>query len=463
MRANNRVLIVEDDAHLGQVLAEELAERGYTVEAVADAEAAWTVIAADPPEVVLSDVRLPGLTGMHLLERVQSLDTPPSFIVITAFGTIPQAVEALKEGAEDFLTKPLDFDHLLLTVQRTVERRRLREEIQRLRRLVGDQGDFHGMIGRSAVMWSLFSQIQQIGRAGGPVLVTGASGVGKELVARAVHRESPQADGPFVAVNCAGIPAELLESEFFGHAAGAFTGAGSARRGLFMEAEGGSLFLDEISELPRPLQPKLLRILQDGRVRPVGADREVEVRTRIITATNRDLDQEVRAGNFREDLFYRLDTFSLRVPSLIERGEDLDLLIARFLERFATRMHQPVKGVSDAALRRLHAYPFPGNVRELSNALERAVAFCRGEEIRPEHLPLRIRQHSGGELPERLRQTLFAEERLPTLEELERRYIDYVLHHTGGNKRQAATLLGVSRRTLYRRLDEQEGGGREAE
>jgi DNA-binding NtrC family response regulator len=394
-----------------------------------------------------------------LLSRVRDLPLPPGFIVMTAFGSVPQAVEALKEGADDFLTKPLDLDHLMLCVRRTLETRRLRKDVQRYREALGSN-DFHGITGRSTAMTGLFATLKQVARASGPVLIVGESGTGKDLVARAVHRESPRSGGPFIAVNCAAIPAELQESEFFGHAAGAFTGAGSARKGLFAEAEGGTLFLDEIGEMPIELQAKLLRILQDGQVRPVGANRETKVDVRIVAATNRNLEERVASGQFREDLYYRLETFGLSVPPLRERGEDLDLLVARFIDLLGAQMRRDVRGISNAALEALHAYPFPGNVRELRNAIERAIAFCAGSEITPGCLPERIRKaKESGPAPQAggRREALFAElsavsGTLPTLDEMVNRYTSLVLERFGGNKRRAAQALGITRATLYRRL-----------
>ncbi|MFH7325823.1 sigma-54-dependent transcriptional regulator [Desulfurivibrio sp. C05AmB] len=453
-----KVLIVEDDPGLRELLAEELVDHGLRVRTAGDVAGAWKIVSGWQPDLVLSDLRLPGPDGLDLLERLRHLPPPqPALIIITAFGTVPQAVEALKKGADDFLTKPLDLDHLLLCLRRTLETRRLRGEVQRFRQLLGSD-DFHGIIGRSSSMRKMFATLRQVAAAGGPVLISGESGVGKELVARALHQESGRADQKLIAVNCAGIPAELAESEFFGHAAGAFSGADRARRGLFLQAEGGSLLLDEIAELPLNLQAKLLRILQDGMVRAVGADREQRVEVRIIAATNRDLEEEVRAGRFREDLYFRLETFRIQVPPLRQRDDDLDLLCARFIELFATRTRRPARLIAPAALARLRRYPFPGNVRELRNAIERAVAFCPGREIGLEHLPERIRrpakaadQAGDDALPPQLLGD-GEEPDLPSLEEVANRYVRLVLARVGGNKRRAAQILGIGRRTLYRRL-----------
>lgn len=452
----DRILIVEDNRRLRALLEEELHDAGYWVETAVTAEEAWDRLTADAWDLVISDVRLPGGDGMALLHRTQQLPAPPGVIMVTAFGSVAQAVEALKQGADEFLVKPVDLDHLLLCVRRVGEKRRLQRELARFRALLSES-DFHGMIGRSPAMTMLYGEISQVAKANGPVLITGESGVGKELVARALHQESERAKGPLVPVNCAGIPAELLESELFGHTAGAFTGAIKARRGLLSEASGGSLLLDEIGELPMTMQAKLLRVLQEQRIRPVGSDREQPIDVRIIAATNRDLSDEVRSGGFREDLFYRLNTFTLRVPPLRERGEDITVLAAHFVNRFSAQMGQHIRGLSDEAVQLLKAYPFPGNVRELANAMERAVTFCPGAEISVAQLPEPLRRAPSAGLGRALADLLLPSSGLPSLQEVEQRYIHHVLGQVDGNKRQAAEILGIGRRTLYRRLDESDG------
>ncbi len=452
------VLIVEDDRALGSLLLEEVQDSGFEARLIPSAEEAAGLMEHWWPDLVVCDLRLPGVDGLTFLRRVfeKVPDSPPGFLIITAFGTIPKAVEALKAGAEDFLTKPLDLEHFMLCVKRIMERKRLRETVNRMRGLLAIDS-FHGIYGQSTSMRILFDQIRRVAHAQGPVLIFGESGSGKELVARAIHKESPRSRGPFLPVNCAGIPEHLMESEFFGHAAGSFTGAQKSRQGLFAEAEGGSLLLDEVSEMPLFLQAKLLRILQDGKLRRVGDNREYQVDVRVLGATHRDLEEEVNQGHFREDLFYRLETFTLRVPPLRERGEDVELLAGRFLQQFSLAMEKRIKGFSTRALELITEYPFPGNVRELRNAVERAVTFASGNWIRTEHLPARIRDHRAGtqEPPAQVWGSGEAEEELPALAEVERRYIQYILDRVGGNKRRAASILGIGRRTLYRRLGEE--------
>lgn len=449
------VLLVEDDVDLRQLLLEELEETGLTCRACENLASARAFLQTQIPRLVLSDLRLPDGSGLTLLENIKQLPLRPAVIVITAFGTIDQAVDALKRGADDFLTKPLDLEHLRLCVERSLQRQKLQEELAYYRNLLHEDG-FHGMIGGSTSMHNLFAQLRQIAQADGAVLITGESGVGKELVARAIHQESSRRDKPFVAVNCGGIPASLLESELFGHTAGAFTGAEKSRRGLFAAADGGTLLLDEIGEMPLEMQSSLLRTLQDGRVRPVGSNREQTLDVRIVAATNRHLAEDVRSGRFREDLYYRLETFSISVPPLRERGRDMERLVSQMLSERNARREQPVTGVSSEAMACLRSYDFPGNVRELANVIERAVTFCNGSQIEKEHLPERVQNvnvSSVRTVTQAWQPPLPADGRMVPLETIEQDYIRYVLEQVEGNKRQAATILGIGRRTLYRWLD----------
>lgn len=459
MNQMESIVLVEDDRDLRELLQEELEAEGYQVIACGDAEQGKQLLATQAVDLLISDLRLPGADGLSLLPSLASSDSPPAVLIITAFGSVQQAVKALQAGADDFLTKPLEMDHFLLTVSRLLDNRKLRHEVQHYRSLLAVE-QFNGMIGQSPAMQQLFQQIRQIAAAEGPVLVQGESGTGKELVARALHDQSSRRDGPYMVVNCGGIPSELMESEFFGHAAGAFTGARSQRAGLFQQANGGSLLLDELGEMPLALQAKLLRVLQDGKVRPVGSDHEIQLDVRIIAATNRNLTEAVADGSFREDLFYRLETFGLQVPPLRARGEDILKLTEFFLTRFNARQKQSIKGFSDAALGLLQQYSFPGNIRELQNAVERAATFCDTPLIETRHLPQRIREQTDTPLlsantaviPQQLNQPADADA-LPTLETVQRQYIHQVLAATDGNKRRAADILGITRRTLYRWIE----------
>ncbi|WLD57332.1 sigma-54 dependent transcriptional regulator [Salinispirillum sp. LH 10-3-1] len=455
------ILLVEDDEALARLISDELDTEGWLLTVCHTLQAANEWLASHRPSLVITDLRLPDGNGMELVNALTADERAdrPSIIVITAFGSVRQAVRALQAGANDFLTKPLDIDHFMLCVQRVLQHRSLHDELNRYRALSQDAG-FHGLFGQSPAMRQLYEQIRVIGRAQGPVLINGESGTGKELVARALVAESDRADKPFLAVNCAGIPQELLESEFFGHAAGAFTGARKARKGLLQEANGGTLLLDEIGEMPLSLQAKLLRALQDGSIRPVGQDTEEQVDVRIIAATHRDLRQQAESGAFREDLYYRLETFALHVPALRDRGDDRELLAQRFLNQLTIAQNKPQHGFSLAARQLINDYPFPGNVRELQNAVERALAFCRDQEITPEHLPSRMLQTATLASTETVRHgpnrdasSLLQGPVLPTLDELQQRYVHMVLDEVQGNKRRAAALLGIGRRTLYRWLE----------
>jgi DNA-binding NtrC family response regulator len=463
MNKATSILLLEDDPALFQLIAEEFEIQGYRVTGCQSLAQAREALNSSTPDLLVTDLRLPDGNGMDLVSELLAQPTArhPGIIVITAFGSVRQAVAALKAGADDFLTKPLDLDHLLLSVERVMDNRKLRSELQQLRQLSEETG-FHGIYGNSRVMQQLFEQIRVIARAQGPVLINGESGTGKELVARALHAESSRKDGLFLAVNCAGIPAELLESEFFGHASGVFTGARSSRSGLLQEADGGSLLLDEIAEMPLLLQAKLLRALQDGWIRPVGQEREVQVDVRIIAASHQDLKQAVDEGRFREDLYYRLETFAVNLPPLRDREEDIDYLAQRFLRQSALAQQKQVAGFSAAALNALRGYDFPGNVRELQNIVERALVFCDADRIEPEHLPQRVIQPAAGVAADHSLAETSAEEAglldgpvWPSLDELQKRYVRFILKETGGNKRRAAALLGIGRRTLYRWLDEE--------
>jgi two-component system, NtrC family, response regulator AtoC len=453
-RPAERALVVEDDRALRELMADELRDHGLEVTTARSAEEALVVMEQAWPHLVLSDLRLPGRTGMELLALARERPRPPAFIVVTAYGSISQAVEALKRGADDFLTKPLDLDHLRLRVQRLLEIERLRREVERHR--LGPDGSFHGIVGESPAMRELFEQIHKVAQGRGPVTVVGESGVGKELVARAIHRESARRDGPFVPVNCAGIPENLMESELFGHESGSFTGATRTRQGLFAAADGGTLLLDEVGELSPPMQAKLLRVLQEGAVRRVGSNDTLELDVRVIVATHRDLERDVADERFRDDLFYRLATFILEVPALHQRRGDIELLAAHFLRRDCAEVDRDIAGFEPEVLDYLRGYRFPGNVRELENVVEHAVTFCQGARIAMRDLPSRVRPERAA--PAASLPGPFAHgEEILTLDELTARYVRHVLERTEGNKRRAASLLGIGRQTLYRHLS-RDGG-----
>jgi DNA-binding NtrC family response regulator len=442
-----RILVVEDDRALRDFLEEALTVSGYAVSPHPTADSALrSVIASDEVDLVVTDLVLPGMRGHELLRELRTRRPELNVVVITAFGSIDSAIEMIKAGAYDYLTKPFGTDDLLLTVERALSDSRPRREAARLARAA--VAPPRGFVGASVPMQQLFALLGRVADSHHPVLVTGESGTGKELIARALHDHSGRSS--FVAVNCAALPEALLESELFGHVRGAFTGADREKLGLFHTADGGTLFLDEIGEMPLALQPKLLRALEAGEVRQVGSTEARSVDVRLIAATNRDLEAEAAAGRFREDLLWRLNVLHLPVPPLRDRAADVPLLAEHFLAAAPPSGTAPRgRRISAEAMALLAAYPWPGNVRELRNAIARAATLAASDEIRPDDLPPRIRDAGRAAA-----MVAGASHRQLPLRELERAYILEVLRQTGGNKSRAAELLGLDRKTLYRKLAE---------
>ena len=387
---SGRILIVDDEQPMCEALEAGLAPHGFTTRWTTTGEEALQILESTEVDVVLTDVQMRGLDGLALCERIVANRPDVPVVVITAFGSLETAVAAIRAGAYDFITKPVKMDALALALARAVQHRSLREEVKRLRRLVTESDRFDELVGDSAAMRGVRALLERIADSEASVLITGESGTGKEVVARALHRQSRRAQQPFVAVNCAAMPEALLESELFGHVRGAFTDARVPRRGLFLEAHGGTLLLDEIGDLPLALQPKLLRALQERAVRPVGGDRELPVDVRLIAATNRDLESAMDEQRFRDDLYFRINVIHVALPPLRARGSDVLLLAQHFLGACAARAGKHVTGLSPAAAERLLAYTWPGNVRELQNCMERAVALTRMSEITVEDLPDKI-------------------------------------------------------------------------
>jgi DNA-binding NtrC family response regulator len=442
------ILIVDDDDAMRDYLRDELEREGFRVVGAANGRAGLERVKQGGIDLVVSDVKMPDLDGLDLLREIRAVEPSPYVITITAFGSIDTAIRAVKLGAYDYVTKPFELDQLLVTIEKALGERELRSEVNRLRAEVARRDRLDNMIGRSVAMQEIFSLIRRVSASGANVLITGESGTGKELVARAIHAGSPRKGRPFVAVNCAAIPDTLLESELFGYKRGAFTDARTDRPGLVVEADGGTLFLDEIAELPVALQPKLLRMLQEREVRPLGANRPERVDVRLIAATNRDIEARLKTGEMREDLYYRLNVIQLQIPPLRARTEDLLPLAEHFLGRSAERSGKPLHAFSEAAKKVLLGYHWPGNVRELENVVERAVALCERDIVGPEDLPPAMRERRNQDrLAAALAQGL-------TLEQLEREYIERVLDAEGGNKTRAAQRLGLDRKTLYRKLEE---------
>ncbi|MCA9600205.1 MAG: sigma-54-dependent Fis family transcriptional regulator [Myxococcales bacterium] len=442
-------LVVDDEPAACDLLRDGLSAEGFAVTTAGSASEAWELLGTQRFGVVVTDLNLTGASGTELCEQVVATYPDVPVIVVTAFGSMETAVAALRAGAYDFITKPFELEAVAMSLHRALDHFALRQEVRRLRTQVDRSKRFGALLGSSPRMLEVYDLLERISDSDTTVLITGESGTGKEVVARELHRRSRRRDGPFIAINCAAMPEALLESELFGHERGAFTDARQAREGLMPRANGGTLFLDEIGELPLGLQPKLLRALQERVVRPVGGSEERPFDARIVAATNRDLETAIEEKTFREDLFYRINVINVPLPPLRARGGDVLLLAQHFLAHFASVASKNVHGLSPAAAKRLMAYPFPGNVRELQNCIERAVALTRDEEIQVEDLPQRILEHES-------RNVLVASDDpsdLVPLEEVERRYILRVLSAVEGNKSLAAKILGVGRKTLYRRLD----------
>jgi two-component system response regulator HydG len=451
------VLVIDDERGMCEVLAEGLTKRGFTVAWETSGEAALERLRGGTFEVVVTDMNMRGLTGFDVCERIVANHRDLPVVIITAFASLENAITAIRTGAYDFLTKPVRLDALALALDRAVAHRRLKSEVERLRSVVAATRSFEALLGQSAPMRALYDLIERVATTDATVLVTGETGSGKELVARAVHARSRRSAAPFVALNCAAMPEALLESELFGHVRGAFTDARATRPGLFARAAGGTLFLDEIGDMPLNLQAKLLRAVQERTIRPVGADVDVPFDARLVAATHRDLEEQVERGAFRQDLYFRLNVIELAVPPLRARGADVLLLAQAFLDQATTRSGLTARTLSSPAAARLLNYPWPGNVRELANCIERAVALAAGAEILVDDLPERIRGYRPTEL---VLPTQDPEEILP-LDEVERRYILKSLESLRGNKRLTARVLGLDRRTLYRKLERYGYGGGE--
>jgi DNA-binding NtrC family response regulator len=447
MRESRRILVIDDEIAMQEVLRARLEAARHEITLAGTGEEGLDLLESADPEILIVDVKLPDLTGLELLDRVRQSRPDLPVVLITAHGTIDMAVEAMKVGARDFLTKPLDHEQLgslVRAISREIEeRRRVRDAEADLR---DEEASFHGLVGSSVAIREVFQLIREVAATDAAVLISGESGTGKEMVARAIHRLSRRANGDLVAVNAAAIPKELMESEIFGHEKGAFTGAVSVRRGCFELAHGGTLFLDEIAEMPLSLQPKLLRVLEDGVVRRLGGAREIRFDVRLLSATNQDPRKAVAESRLREDLFYRLNVFSIELPPLRSRGNDLSLLIQHFVASFNGKHGVEVEGVRDATLALLLAHSWPGNVRELRNVMERAVVLAKAGWVEPSHLPPFL-QEGGGEGGTSAETTVET-----TLEEAERRLILRTLDQTGNNKAEAARRLGVDVKTIRNKL-----------
>ena len=445
MKTAARILIAEDESAFRETAAEFLRDAGYEVEAVGDGKTAWEAFRKGLHDVVLSDIRMPGLDGLELLLKIKDLVPAVPVIIITAHGSIETAIKALRLGAIDYLQKPCDLEELCLRVKRVLSESRMSLRVEALERDTR-ANEFGSILGESDAMQEVFRLIQKVAPTTSTVLIAGESGTGKELVAREIHRESGL--DRFVPINCGAIPENLLESELFGYRKGAFTGAIVHKDGLFRVADGGTLFLDEVGELPASLQVKILRTLDNGEIQPLGAPGPIRCEPRIVAATNKSLEDEVKAGRFREDLFYRLHVFEIRLPPLRERREDIPLLADHFIEKYARKARKPVRGIRPDALRALVAAPWRGNIRELENVIERAIILADGLEVTPSDLPLTIQgaapTAAASDVPDNLR---------AALARYERDHILRVIEKHQGDKRAAAQAVGIGLSSLYRKIE----------
>ncbi len=446
------IVVIEDDRDMCDMLQAGLGRRGFSVSASLSGKEGLAEVRLQHADAVLADINLPDMNGLDICKSIVDNFPEIPVIIMTAFGSMETAISAIRAGAYDFVTKPLDMDILGLSLQRAVHCRNLQEKVKKLSTEIRRPCSFDKLLGQSPAMEELFVKLSRIADSEASLLITGESGSGKELTARAVHQHSRRREYPLITINCAAMPGQLLESELFGHKKGAFTDATSHHKGLFLEADGGTLFLDEIGEIPLYLQPKLLRVLEERCVRPVGGTMEHPFNVRLIAATNRDLESAVEDGLFREDLYYRLNVIQIEMPPLRSRGADILLLARKFVDDFSRRQKKAVAGISDAAAERLLDYAWPGNVRELRNAVEHAVALTHFEKIIPEDLPEKIRLFRNDYI------LLGAQDpmELISMEEMERRYIMYVLKTTGNNRTLTARILQVDRKTLYRKLQRYE-------
>ena len=443
------VLVVEDDDAMRDLLVEELSDAGFSVLEASSGRQGIERVRAGGIDLVITDLRMPELDGFDLIRDIRATEAPPHIVMITAFGSIETAIKAVKLGAYDYITKPFEIEELILVSDKALKERRLVRRVERLQREVEGRYRFDSIIGPSEAMQRVMSLVNRVASSSVSVLITGESGTGKELVARAIHYNSARADQPFVPVNLAAVPEALIESELFGHVRGAFTDARSDRTGLFAEADGGTIFLDEIGELAPGLQAKMLRTLQEGEIRQVGATRTQTIDVRVLAATNRDLDEMMASGEFREDLFYRLNVVDIHIPPLRQRPEDIIPLAEHFLAVASAKLDPPrALKLSPSCHRALLGYGWPGNVRELQNIIERGVALSDGRSIEADDLPSQVRKRVDADF------LATAVARRLTLAELELEYIVRVLDDEGGNKTRTAQRLGLDRKTLYRKLEE---------
>jgi len=441
MSGKARILVVDDEREMLNIVEKVLRRKGYEVTTCGGATEAINAARTAPFHVAVTDVRMPGMSGTDLLSDFKQIDPAMVVVMMTAFGSIDDAVKAMKAGAFNYITKPFSMDAFLVIIDKAVEERHAREELARLRREVSEKYDLSRIVGQSKPMQDVFALVRQIANTDSTVLIRGKTGTGKEMVARAIHYQSSRRNKPFVAINCGAIPEPLLESELFGHMAGAFTGALGTKKGLFEEANGGTMLLDEIGEAPPSIQVKLFRVLQEKEIKRVGGMENIKVDVRVLAATSRDLEAAMQAGTFREELFYRLNVIPILLPDLKDRREDIPLLVNHFIRKYSGAGHTRVKGISKEALDLLVNYDWPGNVRELENVIERATILAKGEEVLPQDVS------SALSLP-----APRTDAATQQIEDMEKEHIARVLKEVGGQRIKAAAILGIDRKTLYLKI-----------
>jgi len=441
-----KILIADDEKAIRETVSMILNEEGYETDAVPNGKAALELLEAKNYDILITDIKMPEMDGMQLINQSFKICPQTSIIIITAHGSIESAIDALRKGAFDYILKPFDFDDLLLRVGRLMEHKELALENMALRQEVELKYNFSNIIGQSTEMQNIFKLIKKVSNTKGNVLITGKSGTGKELVARAIHYNSTRHNKPFVPINCGAVVGTLMESEFFGHKKGSFTGAINDKDGHFKIANKGTLFLDEVGDIPLPLQVKLLRAIEEGEILPVGATNTVSVDVRLISATNRNLEKEIEKGNFREDLFYRLNVIEIKLPSLSEREEDIPLLVQHFIQKYNREINRNIKNADNTTMRILRNHEWKGGIRELENVIERALILAEGDYITKDDLPPNMVENAlANEMPERLKEATAS---------FEREHIQKILLRTSMNKEDAASILGISLSSLYRKMDE---------
>lgn len=449
MNREHNVLVVDDEPGMREFLEIMLGKEGYKVRTVSNGNDALQAIQNETFDLAIVDIQMPGLSGIDVLKKTKEISPNTTVIMITAFASHETAIEAMKLGAYDYITKPFKIDEIKLVINKSLDKQKLEKENTRLKKELEFKYGFENIVGGSSEIKQIFGLIQRVSELKVNVLITGESGTGKELVARAVHYSGNRKDGPFVPVNCGAIPETLIESEFFGHAKGAFTGASSDKKGLFVEANNGTIFLDEIGDLPLHLQVKLLRVLEERKVRPLGKTEPTEIDVRVISATNKNLEQEIAEGKFREDLFYRLNVIKINIPPLRERKDDIPPLAMHFVEKYASEMNKEITGIEASALEELEKYHYPGNVRELENVIARCVALESSELIKKDSLPKLTSDNDYIDLSD----TINASDSIDSvLGDVEKQIIENALKSTRGNKTEAAKMLGITLRSLRYRL-----------